>query len=466
MVDRNDYPPVSGSGLVALSDLLSRAALAQRAGLTFGGERDLYDLFGYKNAESILPLDYLAQYRRGDIAKRIVDAYPDACWRDEPQISSDEDAQADTEFEKAWKSLVKRLKVTHYLNRADKLARLGRFAVLVLGVKGGEGMDQPMIKKSGPDDLIYVMPYGETSVTIESYVNTATDPRFGKPLIYSITPSTETGLGSIRVHYSRVIHIAEGLLDNDTFGTPALESIFNKLQDMLKIVGGGAEIYWRNARGGLHAGVKDDFELSEADREALSDEMTAFYNGLKRFIQTKGIDVTALNTQFADPSPLASLILDLVAGATGIPKRILIGSERGELASSQDESNWNNRVQERQATFCEPLILRALIERLQEFGMLPATDEIYIAWKPLNALSESEQAAIAQSRASALAAYTQDPASIVMPEEFRELYLGMTPEPEGGFPVEEPLPELPPVLIPVPGAPPVPPEIPPDPAAE
>ena len=70
-----------------LSDLISRASLANRAGLRFDNARDFYSVFGY--LKDLTFKDYLAKYQRQDIAGRIIDAPVQATWRSPPAVTSD-----------------------------------------------------------------------------------------------------------------------------------------------------------------------------------------------------------------------------------------------------------------------------------------------------------------------------------------------------------------------------------------
>ena len=86
------------------------------------------------------------------------------------------------------------------------------------------------------------------------------------------------------------------------FGRPRLERVFNRLQDLTKIVGGGAEAAWRVMDRGIHADVRDGFTL--ADPDAVSDEIENYLHGLQRFIRTQGMTVTPLGADMVDPSGL------------------------------------------------------------------------------------------------------------------------------------------------------------------
>jgi hypothetical protein len=121
--------------------------------------------------------------------------------------------------------------------------------------------------------------------------------------------------------------------------------------------------------------------LSPQDEQNIKKTMQDYMHQLSRTIYSRGADVKLLNMPVADPSNHVSVILDLIAGSTGIPKRILIGSERGELSSSQDENNFINRVEERQQNFAEPVILRKVVDRFIALGALPDPKGYDVIWK-------------------------------------------------------------------------------------
>lgn len=73
------------------------------------------------------------------------------------------------------------------------------------------------------------------------------------------------------------------------------------------------------------------------------------------------------------------MIIALISGTTGIPQRILIGSEAGQLASEQDRANWAERIEERRALYAEPNILEPLVDVFQDVGLLSKGD-IEFVW--------------------------------------------------------------------------------------
>jgi hypothetical protein len=122
----------------------------------------------------------------------------------------------------------------------------------------------------------------------------------------------------------------------------------------------------------------------------------------------------------------------MISAETGIPKRILSGSERGELSSAQDSTEWKEYVQARREEFAEPNIIRPLVRRLIELEVLPKlqSDSYTVKWNDLYSLSEKARVEVGKSRANALREYTYSPMSqaIIPPNAFNELFLGFSKE--------------------------------------
>lgn len=390
-----------------------------------GGDRDYYNILGYP--KEIEFERYFARYEREHIAARIVDFPAEETWRDKVEVldGTDKDAKDDTPFVTEFARLVKRVRLYHYCQRADKMAGIGRYGVLLIGTTGADTLDMPIRSMTSVDDILYLRPYSEYSAEVAELVTDETDERYGLPLYYELkflTGNKGTGEMSKRVHWSRVIHIAEGLLENEIFGRPRLQRVYNLLDDVMKLIGGSAESTWKLMRKGFVLDVDPEANLSAEAELALEGQIEEYDNGLRRFMKTRGMNVMDLGSEVVDPSGLFTLIIDLIAGATGIPQRILLGSERGELASSQDAANWAGRIAERRENWAEPMILRPLIDRLIEFGALPAPSagEYSIKWKPLFELTDSEKAQLASTWAQAIATLSEvGGTQVITTEEWR-----------------------------------------------
>lgn len=402
-VDTN--PPLSWMRTLA-SVLTSRMDIASRAGKTFGGKRDLYEVLGYQR--TLTPEDYRSRFERTGVATRIVQTYPKATWRkgglvtDELNLNPDEE----TDFETAWRALDDRLKIWPSFATVDTITGLGEYGLLLLGVRDGSKLDEPLLDKFKAEDLIYLSAFGQEDVEISAVSTDAEDPRFGQPIEYTLTrigvPRGNTkartpARSTTRVHWSRVIHVAENLLDDKIFGTPRLRNVWNYLDDLDKVEGGGAEAFWLRAHPGFRASIDKDIVLGPTDVQDLKDQMEEFANQMRRTIAQRGIDFDVMSSDVADFSSPVDKILDLISASTGIPKRILMGSERGELASTEDKSNFDDRVSDRRDNFAEPVLVRPFVDRLVAAGALPTPiDGRYeVFWPTLDTLDDNQKTTVA-----------------------------------------------------------------------
>lgn len=406
------------------SALLGRAELIARMGKTYGTSRDVYTALGY-NKTPVFG-DYHARYERQDIAKRIVEAAPDATWRGRPTVVESEDEE--TKFERAWEALVDNLDAYHFISRADRISGIGEYGILLLGFDDAAKMEQPV---ESAKNLLYLHPYTQQTATIDRWIKDIKDRRYGLPEMYNVNLSNadKTGHSSIRAHWTRVIHVAEGLYENNVYGTPRLRPVLNRLQDLELISGGSAEMFWRGAFPGY--GFKNDegADISPQTLSDLQDEIEEYVHGLKRYIRLQNMSVEDLTVQVADPSKHFEILVSLISSATGIPKRILLGSERGELSSTQDRENWADRIQERRENYAGPRIIRELIDRLTSVGVLPEPVNGYeVRWPDAHVVSEADAAKVAETKAKALAAYASAMGadSIVPPDIFLTRFLGFT----------------------------------------
>lgn len=397
-----------------------------RDGLMFQGNRDVYQVYGY--GHRITYQQCRAKYRRQDIARRIVDMPADAIWTYPPTFQGDAQTLA------VISDLTSRLSLWQTLNRADKLAAMDDYSTILVGVDDGQDLSQP-VNSLRKNTITFLQPYSARSLHIQEYEANVSNPRFGKPLFYSLNMTnirTEVpdGISSIfaadahnisRVHYSRVIHVADGLLEDEIFGNPRLVNVFNLLDDLLKIGGGSAEIYWLNARGGLHIDVDKEMDLQADDADDLADEVDDYVNQQRRVMRTRGVKITPINMAMADPRQPFNVNISLISAATGIPQRLMLGSEAGQLASEQDRANWSTTIKQRRANFAEPRVIRPLLIVLAGLGLIDLKKALntITMWPEAFQLSPLERgqtsAQQARSAANLVKAITPQPGSPAVP---------------------------------------------------
>lgn len=432
-----------GAFRTAVSALMGRYQFGRVAGRSYEGKRDIYDALGYPTV--ITPQMYREEYLRNGVGARVVESFPKATWRKGGTLIEDDNPEVTTPFEKAWETLDEKFGLWSLFQRLDILAGLGRYAIMVFGAPGK--LHEPLDKLT-VDQLSYFSLYSEENAPIQSWDTSEESPRYGLPTSYQLrrvqfdTMSMGSGttpilLGTTRVvHFSRVLHVSDGLLEDNVYGIPRLERIWNRLMDLEKVTGGGSEAFWRRADGGMQFELDPEMRLGETAEEekaaltAMKEEVEEYVHGLKRYLTTRGMTINRQGSDVANFAGPAAAIIDQIASATGIPQRILTGSERGQLASSQDKSNWDERVSDRRTDFAETRIVRPFVNRLVELKALPAAKEYRVEWPEFEELTEAEKLDAGLKAAS----INKTAGGIVVTHsEIRTHYMGlevMTPEQE------------------------------------
>ena len=410
--------------------------------------RDIDKECGYP--ETIELETYRRMFDRKDLSTRVVTVFPEETWASDP-IVYENDGEILTEFEKAWNTLNKRLAIFSFLQRVDVLSGIGRFGVLLLGFDDGLTLDKPVpgdevllsddeTATSGKaHKLLYLRAFDETVVKISRLESEVTNPRFGLPVEYEIDfADTEQALSSERVqvakqkvHWSRIIHVADNRTNSEIFGEPRMKNVFDRLLDLQKVSGGASEMFWKGGFPGLALESMVDPEKAsvEFDEEATKAQMDSYMNGLQRYIAVTGMQVKNLGTQVADPRPHVEAIVRMIAVTKGVPWRILMGVEVGHLAAEQDIRAWNRRLERRRDQYIDPFLLRPFIRRLIAFGVLPVPEEVLIYWPDLNTLSDKDKAEVAEKKTNSMIKYVQGGVNLLMPPfHYLTLILGLTDE--------------------------------------
>jgi uncharacterized protein len=415
--------------LMQNAGILSRAMMASRLGQQFGGDRNLYESFGYP----INPQygDYRALYDRMGIATRLVEILPNDTWR-KPAVIIDGSERSDgnnitSEFLKEWNALADRLKVWSLLCEADILCGIGRFSILFMGAPGK--YDKP----AGNGGVAFLSALDESMSTIQEWNSDPLKPDYGMPKTYTLTfnmynegmPGPES---SQLVHYTRVLHISQDRRGSRVYGRPTLQTLINWLMDIEKVTGGAAEATWLTVFKGYALESKEGANMPDPG----SDEMIALQQqiaDLTHHIQRWGVFDNAtlkdLGTDTITVRDTFDVLVDCILGAKGIPKRIFFGSEAGQLASTQDLQAYMGTVTSRQTKFAEPEILRPFINWCIIHKVLPApTDngKFKVWWPELYELTKTEKATLAKDVGDgAFRATNGTPENAITTDEWRSL---------------------------------------------
>jgi len=390
--------------------------------------RDIGDECGHP--KFIKEVEYKDMYDREPIATRIVEVYPRECWQVQPTVSDEGDVNSKSPFEEAIGELGKNLRgeswfkdedgnpLWEHLKRLDELSGIGYYGVLLIGFndidESGSLADE--VKTSEGLEIIFLRTFDSSLVNIDSRETDTTSPRFGHPTMYTINFEDPRGFedhginvstNTEKVHHSRIIHVADNLGVSEIFGPPRLQSVFNRVLDLHKLYGGSAEMYWRGAFPGLsfetHPQLGGDVTIDSSMR----DEMEDYMNGLQRFLALTGMSAKSLAPQVVDPAPQIDVQITAICIRLGIPKRKFMGTERGELSSSMDDDEWNDKVKARQLNYVTPRIIVPFIDRLIALRVLPEPSEggYTVNWPDIHNLSDQVKAEILMQRIEAMSKF-------------------------------------------------------------
>lgn len=337
----------------------------------------------------------------------------------------------------------------------------------------------------GPRKLLFLRAFDESLVQVVRYEWNIRNPRFGMPVMYRITLNdpreTHSGVGlplaTVFVHWSRIQHVNDVNSNpgsSEIFSPPILRPILNPILDIRKVRGASAEGYWKSCF------VKLSFETHPQlggdvliDVSKMRDMMEQVENGLQPWWTLSGMSAKTIAPQVIDPSSFLNTYLEAICIQLGCPVRVFKGSERGELASSQDDSAWNDRIRHRQNIYLTPRLIVPFIDRLIQVGVLPApgkgaaqkavenaqadgfslkkarggwlvfneTDTgpkatgfislsgYSVEWPDLDSLGDRDRAAILTQRVQAYAAYAQGGLeALIPPKEFMTKFDALTEE--------------------------------------
>lgn len=266
--------------------------------------------------------------------------------------------------------------------------------------------------------LIGIRVFDQVHAEIERWDEDENSPTFGRPILYRLRLRDNEDVSSkttvegtrereITVHWSRIIHLCEDKKNSEFLATPACRPVVNDLQDIQKIYAASPEGYWKNAFPGLS--FESHPQLGgrvKVDSEGIKSQMQRYQNTLQRYLATTGGSIKTLSGTVVDPKAHVEGRIESLCVYLGCPMRIFLGSERGELASSQDKDSWDERMIMRQDMYITPYIIVPFVDRLIQVGVLPEPKEGYtVEWPDLTSLGKQAKSEIAARITDALAKY-------------------------------------------------------------
>lgn len=361
-------------------------------------KHDHYKDFGWP--EQLAFKDLRRAYMRNSLAAAGVDKTISKTWQDSPEIWESEEA-AESKLEADIRKHLTKIRFWQACAEADRRSMVGRYSALVMRIGDGLNWDQPVTSViGGIQALTGVVVLWEDQLHVSSYDQDPRSPTYGQPSMFEFS-ETEVGGAKIarriKVHPDRVlIWSDDGTMDCRS----ALEPGYNDLVDAEKVKGAGGEGFWKTSRGapiieapqGMSPeslmrmmGAKDGSETLDK----INEQIDNFQQGFDKGLMLGGMTATPMTISLPNPEFFFSNPVQCFAASLQIPIKILLGSQTGERASTEDSKEWAKTCNSRRVGRCLPL-LDNVVERLTGWGLLPPKDWT-VGWSDLTEDSASEK---------------------------------------------------------------------------
>ncbi len=352
------------------------------------------------------------KYNRNGLAKAAVHKTASKTWEDFPKLAADA-TDGNSDAEEAVMKHLRKLNFWQKMAEADRRAMVGNYAGLILRVADDLDFDKPLnpAKAIGITSLVEVIPAWASQLTVSEWDNDTRSETYGHPLMYQFNETEvfenrqmNTRVRSFMVHPSRVMIWSS---DGTVFGRSLLEAGYNDLIDMEKIKGAGGEGFWKNAKAAPVLEVDKDASLREMAAamgvaedgilEAMNKQVDSYAKGFDQLLMLQGITAKPMNVQLSVPESFFMVALMSFAASVEMPLKILVGTQSGERASSEDAKEWAQTINARRVNHVLPLI-NALVDKLIEGGFLVGSWAV--SWSDLTKATVSDKLELASKMAT------------------------------------------------------------------
>ena len=342
--------------------------------------------YGWK--EKIEFQDLYNAYKRGGLAFGAVTKLVGKCWGTHPWIIEGEEQQDATKLT-AWEQGLQALlpeDIWAKFEEADKRRLVGRYSALILRVRDGKKLKEPVRGRYGLADVI---PVWANSLKVSEWHMDSSQEDYGTPKMWQYTAELENGTKTLEdVHPDRVFILGD--FSRDAIGF--LEPAYNAFTNIEKVEGGSGESFLKNAARQVVTSFDKEIDLNgiatmygvtiEQLQEKFNEAARALNQGIDSMLITQGATTTPIQSTIADPSPTYNVNLQTVSAALDIPSKILVGMQTGERASTEDQKYWDARCQSRRERELTPDI-RRFLKKLDGLKIIQLKPVYTVMWDDL-----------------------------------------------------------------------------------
>lgn len=363
--------------------------------------------FGYPTVLSFAACYQM--YRRHGLARGAIHLTAEKTWETLPVLTDTPEDEKESKIEEALSKRLRRIRFWQNVIDTDRMSMVGAYAGLIMRIGDDKRFQEPVDSVTGgPEALREVIPAWEGQLTVAEWESDQEDENYGQPKMYQFNEASVAGnqnkTRSFMVHPDRVLLLSDSGTVHDH---SALEPGYNALLDAEKISGAGGEGFWKNAKAAPVLEVDKDAKIKEMAAamdvptsevfDKIGAQVDDYNTGLDKALMLQGIEVKSHNVSLISPEYFFNNSVQIFASSISIPHKILVGMQTGERASQEDQDQWAKTNMHRREMRILPF-LEDFLDRLVDFGMLPAT-EWTVEWRSLLEDGPEEQMARADKMA-------------------------------------------------------------------
>lgn len=389
----NSYAPSSNNRRVSWADSYTPPLL--------DGRRDLDQEFGYK--PTLTFNDWYRLFNRS-FGRAVVTVTPSKVWQSYPVLK--EKNKTDTPFLVEFNKLAKRTRLFKVMSELHTKSLVGEYGALFIAAKEVDGRPEKPLTLASSENIVAIRSHYQVELSEEGspVVSNPSSERFGLPEYFeykgnSISNNNNQNAQSFTVDPTRVFTFSQFASQGSVRGDSILESTYNYIVNIEKIVGGVAEGFYKAAGNKRIYKITDPsiakgLFTDETMKSKFEESEREFDAGISSSKTIGGMDVTQLQNMMSDPEQPFSVNMQMVCSILGISTTEFIGHLTGERASSENSKGWNNKCEGIRENIINPDMIIAFIRHIDNLGgwaNSPDYDALEIEWPDLNEPSQSEK---------------------------------------------------------------------------
>lgn len=359
----------------------------------------------------LLDIELETVYADDGLGAKIIDLLPEDMMKKGWHYEFENQKEGFEELSKQYDDFFEYISANDKITKALKWSRLYGGGILLLGAYDGEPLDKPLnVRKIKDFENLKFIPRNNIMYGTIEWQMDPTQPRYGKPVTYSIEYRIGEDFEIRRVHYSRVIELhgieiptSQASIIPPEFrywGLSVLQRVQNNLKDISGAFGSLSNLMQEVAIGKYKftdladiLAAPDGDKLIQKRLQTMDLTKSVFHS----VIMDSNEEYVRDTLSFTGVSDVMYQFFMMICAASNYPMTRLFGISPGGLNSTGDSDTYQyyDTVESKQKTDLLP-ILNRLIDIYSEWKNI---EKPKIVFNPLEQMTEKEEAEVEEKKA-------------------------------------------------------------------